>query len=614
MVRSLMLGDVAELFTGSEPVGLPKFLAAPEAGATYFAGTAIRSVGSFRQRPSGIWTPSTAHIDAAPIGQIGVCLTFEEVFGRRATMDFLIAILAKLPRDVVLNECAGILARLRQPDTGPRSELQTAAIDMIDPGLARDRIRNLTSSGRHLLSPQGILAMAKVAIVHCPVQPAEQLSVIPTALLSLVIHDLLGDTFDLEASPKLESQSLPAALFITANGYFNHTDDAILALALHAARWYEADDGNGPSLDEICTANGVPLHQQTAFAILLWAQTLKGRVKFDDAFFAHIAGGPRAAHQALRLLTQGVDDAALKISETELSHKTLEFNFNAFGRYPILRLADSELLVVDPQLLLRRVLGWAPTHDLPKTLVDGTKKGTIEAALARRSETYTIDVINAGVQASRTGRVFTESDLTEHFTSQGRLAGRTADAGIDYGDAWIILEITAHRVPLAVVNALSDESIAEAVERVLDEVDQIHQTIQSLQQHPLGGHDKHPRRFYPVVVMTEGYPINPILLTIIREAAATRGFAQGTHIAPIEVTDLATIEYIVGIAEAGGQTMREILDAKATSNFHAAGLGDYIAHAQSMTFTRPANTKTSANDFLTRITAELNHSAGTPDV
>ena len=66
---------------------------------------------------------------------------------------------------------------------------------------------------------------------------------------------------------------------------------------------------------------------------------------------------------ALRLFC--ATEADLKV-ETERLDGALEmqWSFNAFGRYPVVRLDEERLLVLSPRLLLDRVFGWLPLFDL----------------------------------------------------------------------------------------------------------------------------------------------------------------------------------------------------------------------------------------------------------
>lgn len=107
---------------------------------------------------------------------------------------------------------------------------------------------------------------------------------------------------------------------------------------------------------------GVPFDDLVAVGLALWAI-----VEMRDAYPV-----PREA-LGLRLPPEQVE-AALGVFSTvhelreEMPRREAEFHaqwsFDAFRLFPVIRMADDQLLVVSKDLLLQRLLAWLPIHDL----------------------------------------------------------------------------------------------------------------------------------------------------------------------------------------------------------------------------------------------------------
>ena len=68
------------------------------------------------------------------------------------------------------------------------------------------------------------------------------------------------------------------------------------------------------------------------------------------------------------------------------------------------------------------------------------------------------------------------------------------------------------------------------------------------------------RRFHPIVVLTEGFPINPIVVTRLREKLRSLKIGVTEDTAPLAVLELTTLEFVEAYQEAGGKSLPQLLD------------------------------------------------------
>jgi hypothetical protein len=101
----------------------------------------------------------------------------------------------------------------------------------------------------------------------------------------------------------------------------------------------------------------------------------------------------------------------------------------------------------------------------------------------------------------------------------------------------------------------SDDDVEQDLDKFVAKVTQIDSTINQLRKDPqrLTGHVVTSRKttFYPVLVLAEGFPVNPISLTIMRERVKAGGLLVGADTASLEILDTVEIEMIESLQESG---------------------------------------------------------------
>jgi hypothetical protein len=194
------------------------------------------------------------------------------------------------------------------------------------------------------------------------------------------------------------------------------------------------------------------------------------------------------------------------------------------------------------------------------------------------AERYALEVFDS-ITASGTSqqRVYGDTDLKRAHERHGR---KVADVAIDYGDAWVVAEVTTSQLTRRSVAGQSDEPLVADLDKLVGEVAQIHDTIAALREDessltnsstPQSG-----RRFLPLLVVAEGFPVNPISLTLLRQRVRDRGLLTEQDTGPLEVVDVTELEIVEGLQEIGGPSLRELLEGKSQASFANMALRDYV--------------------------------------
>ncbi|KAF5990793.1 hypothetical protein [Streptomyces sp. WAC00263] len=134
-----------------------------------------------------------------------------------------------------------------------------------------------------------------------------------------------------------------------------------------------------------------------------------------------------------------------------------------------------------------------------------------------------------GSDEGTTRRVYDDADLKAAYAALGQ---RIADAAVDYPGTWIVIEVTTTQLRRDAATAVPGESQIEDIDKLVEELDQIDATITALRRdeaaltgEPAGD----GRRFLPLFVLPEGFPVNPVnpvTLTVIRERARRRACSR----------------------------------------------------------------------------------------
>ncbi|MFF6777971.1 hypothetical protein ACFY8W_31085 [Streptomyces sp. NPDC012637] len=594
--------EIRRLLAEAEPESLrSSYLADPSGGRAVLQGsTAPALVSEWNQHPSGLWLPKSSAQTPAPIDLMAVYLTAEEVYGVTPPTGYTTRQLQRLSLESVLRFSAFWLTALAMPGASARSVDERFAGTMLN-GPPRDRVLNLLrDTTRRLLVPQALMLLARTAVQVSPGSLPDGVAQGDLVGALLCISQTMGR--QPETGPTvIEDRPGPLGREIIANQHFNHTWSVSGVLARYARRWLElpAEHQSEPAVVDLSQAyedcTGVRLEDLAAIAGYLWARTVQGCFVVERAELSTLDIPHERREGVLELISNSMSGLREELQRERAELRT-EWSFDPFQRWPVIKLPEERLLILDPRHLVSRAFGWLPIWDIKfpppgRIKPSGHKKlaARAEQTLRHFSEVYVSEVLHHIAQdASTARRVYDDEQLKAAYTAQGQ---RIADAAIDYPGAWIVIEVTTTQLRREAATAVPDESQIEDIDKLIEELDQINATINSLRADEAaltGIHATLPRRFYPLLVLPEGFPVNPITLTVIRERARSRNLLQGPDTAPLEIADIEELEMIEGVQEDAGPSLLEILQSKNAGSLRNAGFREHILHVMRLSPPKPS--------------------------
>lgn len=548
--------------------------------------TSVPIVPSYLNKRSGLIVPSRT-AQPSPLDHVKLYITAEEVFGVAPSMNWVERQLQDISLDDVLRFVATWLHELHRSGADVRRVDSLAADTWFEPG-TREKVKDLCQrGGRTLVTPQALFVLAKMA---CSAAADASAEVNPAILVGglLAISQHLGlsrENGAADPSLGLVGQEL------IANQLFNRNPSQANIIASFVRRWLQlpcelAGEARVIDLaDAFQQATGVSLTDLQIIGTALWSSSLKDqRSLIPPEYFEPLGWSRERLAATLDLIC--VDATRLRVEVAdEISRFGLPWSISAFERFPVIRLDSGSLLVIDPNLLVRRAFGWLPLFDIVEGLKSRGQPGDRRLAehakgcVAHLTEVYTLEVLSNIVgngNGNHAQRLYNDTDLDAAFTKRGR---QKADAAIDYGDAWVVVEVTTSKAQRATVSGISSNAVDADLGKLVDEAAQIEATIDALridESRLTGVPSQRARRYLPLLVASEGFPINPISLELLRERLRTAGVLQKSDISSLEVVDLEELEIVESLQEYGGPSLRDLLTQKAASSMANAGMREYI--------------------------------------
>jgi hypothetical protein len=584
--------NLPRLLVGREPQGLPnEFLTALSPDAVYFTGTTTRVIQSrWRGTESGLILPEYMALPPSPIDQITVFLSSHEIFGVAPSLRSFVEQMKNMSSENVLINVAIIFANLRRPGARREDVDKVYATQwFLEP--VRTRVLNLLRQpNRGLIVPQVLYLAVQHAMVFSGdmLLPGISEGIFPLALL--VIGESLGA--DLDGNDGVVVSRVPGALGreMISNQLLNTTTDEAHMIARFFRIWIElprelegepevADMAKG--YEELV---GVPLSDVLAVGLMLFSATAALRPVMPKEYLAGLPWGDERLTRSLDVFVADMPEFRYAVLQ-EVRAATTEWMFDSIGRYPVVRLWHGGLVVLDSNLLLNRLFGWLPIYDIAfaaRRKGDAGKKKAhqLQQSLRRLTEKYCAEVLDAIAPSMQNHRrVYHDAQLRRAFSGKRTRGVKIADAVIDYGDAWVVIELTTSKLKRESVFGISDAAVVEDLTKLVGEVEQIDSTIKELRAREERLTERVSltrRRFYPLLVTAEGFPVNPVSLTLLREHVQDAGLLKEDDIAPLEVADIFELEIVEGLQEHGGPGLRELLEGKQRAGLWRCSLHDYI--------------------------------------
>lgn len=256
---------------------------------------------------------------------------------------------------------------------------------------------------------------------------------------------------------------------------------------------------------------------------------------------------------------------------------------------------------MDPDLVLDRCIDFPLWYDIEHGLGLAGRKTTpaIRQAYNEYSERHIGEVFQSITGHFQAQRVYLDKHLKKAYRGSS-----VADVAVDYGDAWVVVEVTTTPPQRHTVNASSITGLERDVEMIIAEAGQVSETINHLRSHPArltGRPGMRVKEFFPVIVLAEGFPINFIVMGIVRDELSRRGILQEPGIALVELMTLGDLDVIEAMAEHRGSTLPDLLRAKATSAFWSDSIKNFVLSQPPYDLKRCARVAAGFNRFFSYV-------------
>ncbi|WP_406277321.1 hypothetical protein [Embleya sp. NBC_00896] len=398
------------------------------------------------------------------------------------------------------------------------------------------RVNNLLGDREHrrgLVAPPVLLVLLKLALKYSGDSLLPHVKPGDVVLAMLVVAQHIGSHLGGDGiATVIDDAPGPLGRDLIANQLFHGSYSAAHVMGRFVRRWHELPVEMAGQRD-VCDlpgtyedATGVPLADLTLVGTGLWASAHQGRWVVPPEYFTTTDLTPEHLERVLALIATDVPRLR---ADVRAETSPTEWSFEMFRRSPVVRLADGRLLVLDQELLIDRVFGWWPMLDIKKPPngrpADKARSDAAEGCLRHLTEVAVTEVLSAIAGTGTARRMYGDAELRAAFPGQGQ---KITDAAIDYGDAWVLVEVTAVRLRQNSVNAASEQAQIDDMDKLVKKARQIDATIRALKNREnrlTGVKPAHRKTFYPVLVMAEGFPANPVTLTVLRERVRRPAFS-----------------------------------------------------------------------------------------
>lgn len=601
------------LFTGRTPPDVPSnFLIAPGNGRAMALGTPTPLVTtSFARIPNGLSMPAHSSAFPEPDDQFYYYATTPDIFGTSIPPGELIRLLGTRSRAAFLQFCAEALTKLEAP--GIEDDVDRLFVDITFSGDELLRARSLMAAGRKILNPHALLVLAKMALILSPENPpaGEPEDWTNIVLAMFGVAEGLTDR-EFFGRPAVDGQmaGLPAevALDLTSSLYFHSRSSSGYDLAHFRRIWQQiAPHLYRTSPDDYLDfakvfrqAKRVPLADVVHVAAYIWvACSIGGPVVTLDNFSSLTMPAERIK-PVLDLLSADQSSLAEMVrDEADTDDFGFAWTFSKLGQFPFIRGSEGSYLLISPRLLFHRVFGGLIYHDVYQHLAGERKRrGRVKRLREDATEKYALEVVSRIAPAvGGHRRIYTEKDLKRAYGEVQR-----CDSVIDYGDAFVLVEVTSRRLTRQSVAGRTLADLERDIELLAGaKAEQLDSTIRRLHQDEsaLTGLPSQPGRiFHPVIVVDDHFPVFPITMKGIRDHLATKGYLNGGHTTQLEIISIQELDYIEAVVENGGPTFQQLLKGKSGARLRDYPLVNYMLRELRLSWPMPSQADQLCQDLL----------------
>jgi hypothetical protein len=252
------------------------------------------------------------------------------------------------------------------------------------------------------------------------------------------------------------------------------------------------------------------------------------------------------------------------------------------------------LVVLDPDFLINRVYGWLPMFDIGNAMMASAPDEDARSAVSKQmntimnylrdnTERYVLEVLEQF--APRHGllkRLWDERELKAAYPGKNR--GQVCDAAMEGPGAWVAFEVSSRLVQRKLASSAAPDALLDDVMfGIVKKAGQLEATLNRLKQNEsnlTGRPAESRRRFVPVLVIGEGFPLGPITRAVIDYRLQQAGVLQQPEFRPLHILGVHELELLEHAVTTGGRELIEILDAHARSTMAQMNLKDFLTDHQ----------------------------------
>ena len=173
-------------------------------------------------------------------------------------------------------------------------------------------------------------------------------------------------------------------------------------------------------------------------------------------------------------------------------------------------------------------------------------------------------------------RLYLAADIQKAFGT----TKKNADGTLEYADAFVVIEVSTRPLTRKSVVGGSPDALEEDLDKGIDQkVEQLDETIHRLMEDEkrLTLHAPAARRKYvPVLVVTEGFPVNPMTIAVINARLERKGLLQNPRIGPLHILDLEELYMVEGLTHGGGPSLLELLEEHERASLSRMSFKDWL--------------------------------------
>jgi hypothetical protein len=528
----------------------------------------------------------------APIDLIRTYLTAEQVFGTRAGREAAERYLAALNLRAAMTGLAYLLTRRQDPTLSFR-QADAELLETMTPAL-RSRVKKALWPNSVIASPHAILLAMRLALRICP-----EVGGVDTTGALVIILLALQDDLEAPDGPEPTDPIDPEhRLFreILRSQAFAARWDHRSQMAHFQLRWHTYPEalcrrGEANPADAFEAATGVDLEDFTGLGTAFWAGAIShpGQIV---RFPVGITWADERRERTVTMFAAGVADMRAAVSR--VTGPTENFAFDDFRRWPVLRFGNDEFLVLAPDLLFDRLYGWPPMLDIKVTLPDQDAQKRWDHLVATHRDMGEHDALEGFRRIAQSDGLtfYSEGELRMAY---GQTGVRIADAAIDTGDGWIVIEISTRRLTRpTVVDADADAlrlDLDRGIRQKFLQIDSIVAKLIEDETKLTGTSARTRRRYTRLLVVSDGFPVNPMTYEAIQKVIPAPTAFADARIGPGHVIDQEELDMVESISERNEGTLASLIEHHEHASLMRASFKDFMLEELRLDVPRPLRLK-----------------------